>query len=66
MNWGGNRKGAGRKNLPESQKKKGYNLYITCEIKDDIETFGIGKTFSEKVLNLIVKELEIRKKRSNK
>ncbi len=60
--WGGNREGAGRVPLQENCKKQGYKIYITEEVKEDINKYGIGKSFSTKVNELIQQEITKRKK----
>lgn len=60
-NWGGKRKGSGRKKLDEREKKKGVKIYITEEIKDNIEKLGKGDSFSEKTVEIIISEIENRK-----
>lgn len=60
-NWGGARKGSGRIPLSENERKKGVKIYIKDITKKDIITYGIGKTFSEKAVELITSELKKRK-----
>lgn len=60
-NWGGTREGAGRTPLKESQRKKGVKIYIRDSTKEDIMRYGIGKTFSEKAVEIITSELNRRK-----
>lgn len=60
-NWGGYRKGAGRSPLDKNDKKKGAKIYITDFIREDIEKYGSGNSFSEKVVNLIICEIKNRK-----
>lgn len=60
-NRGGARKGAGRTPLDESAKRKGVKIYITDRVKVEIIEYGIGKSFSDKALNIIESELKRRK-----
>lgn len=60
-NWGGARKGAGRKPLKEGEKKKGVKIYITDRVKEDIKKYGEGNSFSEKTVDLITSEIKSRK-----
>lgn len=60
-NWGGIREGAGRIPLKSNEKKKGVKIYITDRLKKNILEYGNGKSFSEKAVELIEKELEKRK-----
>ena len=56
---GGKRENAGRKAILESEKKTGYQVYLTPVQKQQIEEFGIGNSFSEKCVSLISKQLEV-------
>lgn len=51
-NWGGSRKGAGRKKLPEKLKKKGYTFQLTQDEVKFIEGFN-GSNRSESLRKLI-------------
>lgn len=64
-NWGGARKGAGRTPLEENERKKGIKIYIRDSTKKDIIQYGIGKTFSEKTVEIITSELNRRKLRED-
>lgn len=64
-NWGGARKGAGRTPLEEKERKKGIKIYIKDSTKKDIIQYGIGKTFSEKTVEIITSELNTRKLRKD-
>ena len=44
---------AGRKSIPVEDKKVGYKIYITPEQHVEIDTYGIGGSFSEKCVNLV-------------
>lgn len=59
---GGKRDGSGRNPLPENKKKVATTIYLTHDQKDDIETFGDGKTFSEKCVDLIEAQVESRQR----
>ena len=58
---GGARPGAGRNRLNDEERKKGMKIYINNEVKDEIEQYGNGKTFSEKAVELIVSTINRRK-----
>lgn len=57
---GGNRVGAGRKTIPDSQKKKSKNIYITNELYDCVMTVDLEDCngFSQRCLELIEMGLE--------
>lgn len=55
---GGKRKNAGRKAIPDNEKKVGYKVYLTQEQQADVERFGIGSSFSERCVSLLEKTLE--------
>ncbi|MCK8826341.1 hypothetical protein MWH25_01085 [Natroniella acetigena] len=59
-NWGGKRKGAGRKPLDEDKKKKRAQIYLKPETKELIEKYGKGNNFSQKVVELIKSEIKFR------
>lgn len=63
---GGKRKNAGRKAVSNENKKKGYKIYLTSEQQADIEYFGVGSSFSERCVSIIIRELEMEKKMSEK
>ncbi|SJZ94378.1 DNA (cytosine-5)-methyltransferase 1 [Pilibacter termitis] len=52
---GGNRKGAGRKNVPDSQKKHPRNIYLTDDIYQEIMSTEVNdcNNFSQKCVELI-------------
>lgn len=58
---GGVRLGAGRKPIDPRLKKKAYKIYINEVQKEEIESMGTGKNFSEKTIDLINFALQIRK-----
>ena len=58
---GGSRIGAGRNPLSEDEKKKGAKIYITDKVREEILTYGIGKNFSDKAVELINSEIKKRK-----
>ncbi|GMQ62338.1 MULTISPECIES: hypothetical protein [Vallitalea] len=60
--WGGVRKGAGRTPLEANKKRKGAKIYITDKVKEDIAEYGLGKSFSDKAVELINSEIEKRMK----
>ena len=45
---------AGRKAIPASDRKNGY---LTNEQKEEIEYYGIGSSFSERCVNLLMMEI---------
>jgi hypothetical protein len=51
-NWGGTRKGSGRKVIPDRLKKKGYTFQLTEEDVKFIESFE-GKNRSESLREMI-------------
>ena len=48
---------AGRKAIPASDRKNGYKVYLTNEQKEEIEYYGIGSSFSERCVNLLMMEI---------
>lgn len=58
---GGKRKGSGRTPLPQSEKKIAQTVYFTPKLKKSIEQYAIGRSFSEKCIDLISEQLETRK-----
>ena len=52
-NHGGKRNGSGRSKLPIDLKKKSYKVYMDIETSQKIELFGIGDSFSSKVIDLV-------------
>ena len=56
---GGKRENAGRKAVLESEKKVGYQIYLTPGQREEIEQYALGNSFSEKCVSLITKQLEI-------
>lgn len=63
---GGKREGSGRNPLPEDQKKIAKTIYVTPTQHDDIETYSLGESFSEKCVNLMASEIERKKRLANK
>lgn len=59
---GGLRKNAGRKPVDKNLKKNSANIYITNSLKNEIDQYGTGNSFSEKAVELIEKEIKNRKK----
>ncbi len=45
---GGKREGSGRIALPESEKKHGHKIYVHDSLKEEINSYGEGTSFSEK------------------
>lgn len=62
--WGGKRENCGRKKKIES-KKKGYKVYLEDDLRERIILISHGKSFSEKIVNLIKKSLELIEKEKN-
>lgn len=54
---GGKRINAGRKSVPDKEKKVGYKVYLTPEMRAEIERYGAGMSFSEKCSNLIAEAI---------
>lgn len=54
---GGKRINAGRKTIPETERRSGYKIYLTPAEQYEIERYGIGKSFSEKCAYLLRKIL---------
>lgn len=63
---GGKREGSGRTPLPENQKKIAKTIYITPTLRNDIQQYAHGDSFSEKCLDLINTQIERRKRTANK
>lgn len=57
---------AGRKAIPKNDKKIGYKVYLTREMREDIEYYGIGSSFSERCANLVMLEIEQQKRMEKK
>ena len=55
---GGKRINAGRKSVSLKDKKVGFKIYLTPELKEEINYYGIGASFSEKCANLIAKRIQ--------
>lgn len=51
-NWGGARKGSGRKPLPDELKRQGYTFQLSKDELEFIESFD-GNSRSEKLRELI-------------
>ncbi|MEG0339494.1 MAG: DNA cytosine methyltransferase, partial [Oscillospiraceae bacterium] len=54
---GGKRQGAGRVALSVGEKKEGCKIYITPQLKNEIEQYGTGISFSEKCSSLIAQQI---------
>ena len=54
---GGKRVNAGRKSMSLKEKKVGFKVYLTPELQEEINYYGIGASFSEKCANLIVNRI---------
>ena len=50
---GGKRSNAGRVALPDEEKKEGHKIYLNSTLKNDINAYGFGSSFSEKCTTLI-------------
>ena len=55
---GGKRVNAGRKSVSLKEKKVGFKVYLTPELHEEINYYGIGASFSEKCANLIAKRIQ--------
>lgn len=60
-NHGGARKGAGRSPLSIEEKKIGAKIYITKELKELVNKYGIGEKFSTKATEILISEIANRK-----
>ena len=56
----------GRKAIHKKKKKNGYKIYLTKEQRREIEYYGIGSSFSERCVNLLMLEIAKQKKIENK
>lgn len=54
---GGKRQGAGRTALSSDEKKEGCKIYITPQLKNEIEQFGTGISFSGKCTSLMTQQI---------
>jgi len=63
---GGKRPNAGRKAIADEDKKKGYKIYLSPELVQDIEAYTGASTFSEKCASLIATQIAEIKQRQNK
>lgn len=61
MSHGGQRKGAGRKKITESEQRKPVKVYLTPQQIEDIHNLGVGATLSAKAAELIESSLNYRK-----
>ena len=55
---GGKRVNAGRKSVSLKEKKVGFKVYLTPELQEEINYYGVGASFSEKCANLIAKRIQ--------
>lgn len=55
--WGGQRLGAGRPEISDTDKKKNYNVYLSETEKLEVEKYGKGNSFSSKIMNLVNNEI---------
>lgn len=62
MAQGGSRDGAGRIPLKPSEKKKDYKVYLVNSLYYEINTYGVGSTFSSRITDLVMSELKRRAK----
>lgn len=60
INRGGVRNGAGRNPLCKNERKMGYKIYLHQLLHDNIVTHGIGTSFSEKISDLLISEVDRR------
>ena len=60
LTHGGRREGSGRQKLSSDVKKKSYNVYMNIETFQKIELFGLGESFSSKVVDLVQSEINQR------
>jgi DNA-methyltransferase (dcm) len=56
----------GRKAVSEEEKKYGYKVYLNQELRESIEHYGVGQSFSERCANLISLEIDKQKKLETK
>ncbi len=61
MPQGGAREGAGRNPLAPELKKKDYKIYLNEEQYADIIRYGEGNSFSAKVMDMLMAEMDRRK-----
>lgn len=57
---------AGRKAMPAREKKSGHKVYLTQEQLDEITFYGIGSSFSERCVNLLMLEVARQRKAAPK
>lgn len=57
---GGKRIGSGRSKLSPEIKKKSYKVYMNIETSQQIDLFGVGESFSSKIIDLVESELKNR------
>ncbi|MGH4137582.1 DNA (cytosine-5-)-methyltransferase [Clostridium sp.] len=62
---GGKRKGSGRNSLPQTDKKIGSTIYVAGELRDGINRYAIGDSFSEKCNSLLEAQVELLKDNLN-
>ena len=60
LTHGGRREGSGRQKLSSDVKKKSYKVYMNIETFQKIELFGVGESFSSKVIDLVQSEIKNR------
>ena len=60
LTHGGRREGSGRQKLSSDVKKKSYKVYMNIETFQKIELFGLGESFSSKVVDLVQSEINQR------
>lgn len=63
---GGRRSNAGRTALPKKEKKEGHKIYINSNLKKEIDTYGLGSSFSEKCTTLIEQKIAVIKQSESK
>lgn len=62
---GGKRIKAGRKSMPENEKRVGFKVYLTPEQQEQIDHYGVGSSFSERCANLLSKIIDEEKETSD-
>lgn len=55
---GGKRDNAGRKCIGSDEKRIGFKIYLTPGQQAEIDYYGVGKSFSERCVNLLTKRIE--------
>lgn len=66
MTKGGAREGAGRTALQPEEKKKAYKIYLDDDLRASILEYGIGKSLTPKIVELLNSEIQRRKAQNKK